>query len=177
MTYINLLPPEDKKNNKVIFFIIGIILYFMVMGGIYFYHLNQVKLLEQRLAIYEKQIEIMEPTLDKLAALKDDRKEMKTKIDLATEYGAGSAIADNMVQISKQLPDRARLIRIDYQDGAVNLEGEAVDYSVIADFIAQMKDSSDFNQVELLSSYIKDDKIDLVGFKISAQLKDEYYVK
>ncbi|AZR74504.1 hypothetical protein BBF96_14585 [Anoxybacter fermentans] len=173
MAYINLLPPEDRKKRldlRYSLILIGIIFYIFLLLGVHFINQYQIKQLMIESASIKNQIQILQPTLERIRKMEDEEKELQSKIKESKSLDKRTYFSSLLVFISELIPEGVKLTRLNYNREIISYEGEAVNYRNVADFIANLKSSGYFKDVELLSSYINDDQTNSIGFKITARL-------
>lgn len=174
MAYINLLPPEDQKQGMDLrrwLILIGIVVYVFILIGIYLVNLYQITQLRSETASLDEQIKMTEPNLKRVQELEQTRQKLESKLKAGQSLDQQIYFSQLLVWLSRQIPPQVTLSRMSYGDESYAFEGEAYDYGSIANFIAALKDSVYFTDVELISSFTNPNPESSIGFKIRAILK------
>lgn len=174
MAYINLLPPEDRKYDMGLrrrMILIGIVVYLVILIGIYLvniYHINQMK---SESVSLDEQIKMLEPNLKRVQEMEHARQELESKFEMGQSLDQEFDFYKLLIWLSQQTPSQVTLNQMSYGDRKYAFEGEAHDYEGIATFVAVLKDSEYFSDVELISSFTNMSSESSISFKIRAILK------
>lgn len=170
MIRINLLKPERKEAREVPTtagsefkvkkkFPYGLLILLVGMSAIvilYFYQKNEISK-EQTLldaAIQEKKS--LEYVDAKLRELEEQRNNLKRKIDLINDLKSQQAKAVIIMdELSKKIPDWVWLTDVSFTANRINLRGRSISNNLLADYIYNIKLSPYFNNVNLISSTLR----------------------
>jgi type IV pilus assembly protein PilN len=189
MIKINLLPKDISNERSLIELIVLIsIIAIAVVGGMYYYYHMNVKVIEEKLAEKAKK----EKELTSLQQVKlelEKQKEIETKlkrkyahIDRLNKRRVGPVRLLNVVAESLQgtemlkSPDgqiraiSAWINNLENPGNVLSLNGLALDYSEIANFMSSLESHKEIKDVKLTSSQKQvNEGNELVSFKIECQ--------
>ena len=135
-------------------------------------------LLDQRLSNLQKQKEGMETHLAQLKAkvkevenFEKDKAAFEEKIRVIEQLRKNQSGPVHVLdEISRSLPDRVSLTSLASQANQLDLEGRAVTNAAIVEFIANLKNSKYFTDVELIESReVKESDISAYSFRLKCR--------
>lgn len=174
MAYINLLPPEDRKiglNVQQSAVMGGIVIYLFLLIGVYFWNSYAVRGLKQEYAGLENQLKMSQPALKRLGELEKVKKTLEERVKASLQLAGESRVAERLVLISELIPPTVTLSRLNLGETSIAFEGESLDFTGVADFLAALKASEEFVDLELISSFTNEISGGTIGFKIMGKVK------
>lgn len=155
MVEINLLPHREAKRaadirETVAVFVLGLVL---VGAGIYLFRSNAASDLEQAkvtIAQLEADIERYKPQQELIGKFKTRKQNLQDKLDvIASLERARNGPVRVLDEISRRVPNRLWLTKINTRGNEIRLEGKSLDTGVVADFLRALNDSPYFKNVDL----------------------------
>jgi len=167
MIRINLLKPETKeikegppapvaevkeKKAPPIANIV-LVMVIVVLAGLFFLQKRALDQERQRLAAAQEEKRQLAYVSEKLAQLQEQKAIFEKKINLINSLKAQQPIAVIVLdEISKCLPDWVWLTELTYENRVIQIKGNALSNNLIADFIRNLENSPNFENVDLKSS-------------------------
>jgi len=149
--------PELKEKKRQFPYMLIFLLVIILIGALFLLQKrgidNEKALLEDAKA--EKQS--LQYVLTKLEDLERQKQVLSKKINLITRLksrqGVGVIIMD---ELSKNLPDWVWLTEVDFKDYNLLIKGKSLSNNLIADYISNLEESQYFNNVDLISSTLRE---------------------
>ncbi len=149
--------PELKEKKRQFPYMLIFLLVIILIGALFLLQKrgidNEKALLEDAKA--EKQS--LQYVLTKLEDLERQKQVLSRKINLITRLksrqGVGVIIMD---ELSKNLPDWVWLTEVDFKDYNLLIKGKSLSNNLIADYISNLEESQYFNNVDLISSTLRE---------------------
>jgi len=153
---INLLPRKKVKKRSPYFeqgvfgvVVIGGVL-LILLGG-WWYLQKNIEALNKKIAITQKELQRLKKNEEKIAELKKNTGilEQKVKIIEQLEKSKCGPVKILAEIASSSIPERMWLTNLRCQGSVLSLEGIAADNETIAQFMTNLENSSEFENVEL----------------------------
>jgi len=149
--------PEFREKKRQFPYMLIFLLVIVLIGALFLLQKreldNEKTLLEDAKA--EKQS--LQYVLTKLEDLERQKQVLSRKINLITRLksrqGVGVIIMD---ELSKNLPDWVWLTEVDFKDYNLLIKGKSLSNNLIADYISNLEESKYFNNVDLISSTLRE---------------------
>jgi Tfp pilus assembly protein PilN len=149
--------PEFREKKRQFPYMLIFLLVIVLIGALFLLQKreldNEKALLEDAKA--EKQS--LQYVLTKLEDLERQKQVLSRKINLITRLksrqGIGVIIMD---ELSKNLPDWVWLTEVDFKDYNLLIKGKSLSNNLIADYISNLEESKYFNNVDLISSTLRE---------------------
>ena len=178
MLEINLLPVrEARRKADLRQYVMGLLLVLIVVGcAVGFFHNNivdQIETAQTRVRQMQTDIDQFKPQLEQVAAFKKRKAELEKKIDVIDGLDkARTGPVRVLNELSKTAPDRLWLTQMVTKGSKIEMQGQSLDYELVALFVSKLQDSEYFADVDLEGSKLGNEKggLKLVSFKISAKL-------
>jgi Tfp pilus assembly protein PilN len=168
MIRINLLKPETKEVREaaaaapVMEFkerrtqpLFGLILVVAVLAiaALFFFQRSAINKEQDLLTKAEQEKQSLQYVVAKLEELQTQRELLSRKIDLIIQLQAEQPSAVIIMdELSKTMPEWVWLTDASYESGVVNVKGRAINNTLLSDYIANLKQSPYFGDVNLISS-------------------------
>jgi Tfp pilus assembly protein PilN len=169
MTYINLLPQEDRRKQldyRHWLLIAGVLIGVIFCASLYIALQFELDQLYAEYDGLEDQMAMTQPTLGKVKKLEAELEQWQQRLHAAQGMDQTSDVAQLMVGISHLIPPQVSLHRLTQSQKELVVEGESADYHGIAAFMDALEGSERFTVVELVSSYLSQDDSGFIGFRI-----------
>jgi len=178
MLEINLLPVREARRKadlrqQVMQLVLVLI---VVIGGIGILHSRMTDKIERaqgRIQQMQNDINQFKPQLEQVAAFKKQKAELEKKIDVIDGLDkARSGPVRVLHELASRSPDRLWITKLDTKGTAITLQGQSLDNEIVALFLRGLGDSPYFDEVDLDSTKLGNNKsgLKLVKFSIRAAL-------
>lgn len=145
--------PEVKEKKAPPLANIILIIFVVVLAGLFFLQKRALDREKQRLAAAQEEKRQLAYVSEKLAQLQQQKIIFEKKINLINSLKAQQPIAVIVMdEISKCLPDWVWLTQLTYENKLIQIRGNALSNNLIADFIRNLEDSPYLENVDLKSS-------------------------
>ncbi len=178
MLKINLLPVREARRKVELhqFLMHGTLIALVVAAVIGFAHSNIVEDIgesEARKKQMQRDIDQYAPQLEQVAAFREKKKQLQTKIDVIDELDrARSGPVRVLAELAARTPDRLWLTSLATEGPAIVMAGKSLDNDLVALFLRHLGESEYFKQVDLDKTQLgaETDGLRLVSFTIRAVL-------
>jgi type IV pilus assembly protein PilN len=177
MLEINLLPVREARRAADLrqYFMQLLLVVLLTGAGIALVESQiseRIKRTEQRVVQMKNDIDQFKPQLEQVAAFKKRKAELEKKIDVIDGLDrARSGPVRVMDELATRTPDRLWLTQLGTKGTSISLNGESLDNELVALFLRRLGESEYFDQVDLDSTQLGDNKgLRVVKFKIHAEL-------
>lgn len=145
--------PEVKEKKTPPLANIVLIIFIVVLAGLFFLQKRALDMERKRLAAAQEEKRQLAYVSEKLAQLQQQKTIFEKKINLINSLKAQQPIAVIIMdEISRCLPDWVWLTQLTYDNGLIQIRGNALSNNLIADFIRNLEDSPYLENVDLKSS-------------------------
>jgi type IV pilus assembly protein PilN len=178
MLEINLLPVREarRKADMRQYFMQILLIVIVTAGGIGLVHSRMGDRIERgnaRVQQMQNDIDQFKPQLEQVAAFKKRKSELEKKIDVIDGLDKARRGPVRMLsELASRTPDRLWLTSLSTKGGSVSLKGQSLDNELVALFLRNLGESVYFNDVDLDSTKLGNDRsgLKLVKFQIRADL-------
>lgn len=153
---INLLPREKVKKkspylDQGVFAVLSVSLAILIVIGIWFYLQRSADALDKKILDTKNELQKLKKDEEKITELKKNTAVLEQKVKVIEQLEENkSGPAKTLASLSTGIvPGRMWLSTLKCQGAKVALEGVAVDNETIAQFMTNLEDSPEFENVEL----------------------------
>ena len=167
---INLLPREKVKKkspyrDQGVFALLSVCLAILIIIGIWFYLQRSADALDKKILDTKNELQKLKKDEEKIAELKKNTAVLEQKVKVIEKLEENkSGPAKILASVSTGIvPGRMWLTNLKCQGAKIALEGVAVDNETIAQFMTNLEDSPEFENVEL--QFAQETKVEDYLFK------------
>ena len=156
MIRINLFPIEEIKKSyelKLTAFwnIVILIVVILSVSGIYYFNHLRINNIEQEITYNKTKLQKLRILRLQLKRFKKNKAILQTKFKIIKELEAVKLLPAFVMEIfSKNIPEKAWLKSLTYDNGALYISGVAIDEQTIVEFMDTLKKKGYFSKIELV---------------------------